>query len=111
AKRDTLPRYCRDCAVRFVCNGGCPKVRIIQTPDGEPGLNYLCAGYKQFFTHIARPMEIMAAELRAGRAPANIMRILAHKEAQLSRRLAQAGRNDPCPCGSGKKVKRCHGAA
>ena len=111
AKRDTLPRYCRDCAVRFVCNGGCPKDRIIQTPDGEPGLNYLCAGYKQFFTHIARPMEIMAAELRAGRAPANIMLILAREEAELSRRLAQAGRNDPCPCGSGKKVKRCHGAA
>ena len=76
----------------------------------KPGLNYLCAGYKQFFTHIARPMEIMAAELRAGRAPANIMLILAREEAELSRRIAHAGRNDPCPCGSGKKVKRCHGA-
>jgi SEC-C motif-containing protein len=25
------------------------------------------------------------------------------------RRVATAGRNDPCPCGSGKKYKRCHG--
>jgi uncharacterized protein YecA (UPF0149 family) len=23
---------------------------------------------------------------------------------------AKAGRNDPCPCGSGKKYKKCHGA-
>jgi len=111
AKRDTLPRYCRDCTVRFVCNGGCPKDRIIQTPDGEPGLNYLCDGYKGFFTHIARPMEIMAAELRARRAPANIMPILAREEADLAERLVGTGRNDPCPCGSGKKVKRCHGRA
>jgi len=65
AKRDTLPRYCRECQVRFICNGGCPKNRILRAPDGEPGLNYLCEGYKAFFTHIDRPMQIMAAELQA----------------------------------------------
>jgi uncharacterized protein len=109
AKRDTLPRYCRECAVRFVCNGGCPKDRILATPDGEPGLNYLCEGYKAFFTHIDRPMRIMAEELRNRRPPANVMRILAAEEAELQRRYARAGRNDPCPCGSGQKFKRCHG--
>jgi uncharacterized protein len=67
AKRDTLPRYCRECQVRFICNGGCPKNRILRAPDGEPGLNYLCEGYKAFFTHIDRPMQIMAAELQTGR--------------------------------------------
>ena len=50
-KLDTLPRYCRKCEVRFICNGECPKNRFIETPDGEPGLNYLCAGYKTFFKH------------------------------------------------------------
>ena len=56
AKRDTLPRYCRECTVRFACQGECPKNRFIRTPDGEPGLNYLCAGYKEFFGHIDGPM-------------------------------------------------------
>jgi uncharacterized protein len=109
AKRDTLPRYCRECEVRFVCNGGCPKNRIIRTPDGEPGLNYLCEGYKAFFTHIDGPMKLMASELRAGRPPANVILHLAREEAELEKRFAQAGRNDPCPCGSGRKFKHCHG--
>ncbi len=109
AKRDTLPRYCRECAVRFVCNGGCPKDRFIAAPDGEPGLNYLCAGYKAFFTHIDAPMRFMAAELKARRAPANVMAYMRRRDLELQRLFARAGRNDPCPCGSGKKFKACHG--
>jgi len=108
-KRDTLPRACRECEVRFVCNGGCPKNRILCTSDGEPGLNYLCAGYKAFFAHIDEPMKFMADELRAGRPPANVMIHLAQERAELERRFAQARRNDPCPCGSGRKFKHCHG--
>ena len=52
AKLENLPLYCRDCSVRAMCNGECPKNRFIESPDGEPGLNYLCEGYKQFFSHI-----------------------------------------------------------
>lgn len=66
AKRENLPQYCRACSVRFVCNGGCPKDRIRKTPAGEPGLNYLCAGYKAFFTHIDQPMRKMANVIRSG---------------------------------------------
>jgi uncharacterized protein len=109
AKRDTLPRYCRECEVRFICHGGCPKDRILLTPDGEPGLNYLCAGYKAFFTHIDRPMRLMADALRTGKSPATIMSLLAQEDTELQHRFAKAGRNDPCPCGSGRKFKKCHG--
>jgi uncharacterized protein len=76
AKRDTLPRYCRECSVRFACHGECPKNRFIATPDGEPGLNYLCAGYKAFFTHIDRPMRTMADLLRQGRFADEAMAML-----------------------------------
>jgi uncharacterized protein len=77
AKLTSLPRMCRTCEVRFACNGECPKHRFLRTPDGESGLNYLCAGYKHFFRHIDPYMQFMAGELRAGRPPANIMRMLA----------------------------------
>jgi uncharacterized protein len=74
-KRNSLPRTCRQCEVRFVCNGGCPKDRILTAPDGEPGLNILCEGLKAFFTHIHRPMSIMADLLRQRRSPAAIMHL------------------------------------
>ena len=109
AKRDTLPQYCLDCEVRFICNGGCPKNRIIETPAGEPGLNYLCAGYMAFFTHIDEPMRFMANELAHRRPPANVMFYMQRKDAEMEAAFARAGRNDPCPCGSGLKFKRCHG--
>jgi uncharacterized protein len=107
-KRDTLPLYCRKCEVRFACNGECPKNRFILTPDGEPGLNYLCAGYKAFFTHVDRPMRIMAQLYNHGGAPAQVMQILAAEKA-ITKNSTKIGRNEPCPCGSGKKYKRCCG--
>lgn len=100
-KADTLPRYCRRCEVRFACNGECPKHRFLKTPDGEWGLNYLCAGYKQFFTHIDPYMKTMAQLLAARRPPAEIMNLLRPAP------TARVGRNDPCPCGSGRKYKQC----
>ena len=72
-KMDTLPKYCLECEVRYACHGGCPRNRFIETPDGEAGLNYLCAGYKQFFNHVEPPMKMMANVLRQGGAPAGIM--------------------------------------
>jgi len=161
AKETTLPRYCRECEVRFVCNGECPKNRFIRTPDGEEGLNYLCAGYRKFFNHIAPWMTLMAEEVRAGRPAANVMQRLkaqrrAKPDGQRGRSAFRAGapatlrtpkgdvesqtlpfhgaaplagaaargdgpqrprqrgqrnpgRNDPCPCGSGRKFKKCCG--
>jgi uncharacterized protein len=77
AQKAALPRYCRECDVRFACHGGCPKDRFLRTPDGEPGLNYLCPGYRSFYHHVDRPMRAMSELLRRGRAPAEVMAMLA----------------------------------
>ena len=66
-KRDRLPKYCLECEFLSVCNGGCPKDRIIDTPDGEPGLNYLCQGYKTFYAHSVPVFKKMARCLDMGR--------------------------------------------
>ena len=79
-KRESLPHYCRECPVLFACNGGCPKDRTELTPDGEPGLNHLCSGFKAFFTHVDEPMRIMAGLLRQRRPAAEIMKIYFGKE-------------------------------
>lgn len=75
-KLDSLPRFCRECDVRFACNGECPKHRFMKTPEGEDGLNYLCPAYKNFFHHIDPYMRTMAQLLNQGRAPAEIMRMV-----------------------------------
>ena len=110
-KLDSLPRYCQECSVRFVCHGGCPKNRFIETPDAEPGLNYLCDGYKAFFQHIDHPMRVMADLLRRNRAPAEVMLLLDAEKKRLQAAFEGARRNEPCPCGSGRKFKHCHGSA
>jgi uncharacterized protein len=73
AKRDSLPAYCRQCDVRFACHGGCPKDRFTSTPDGEPGLHYLCPSYQSFFRHVDPAMRVMAAALRSGRDADEVM--------------------------------------
>ncbi|MCS7187090.1 MAG: anaerobic sulfatase maturase [Armatimonadota bacterium] len=136
-KRDKLPRYCRECPFLFACNGGCPKDRFAKTPEGEGGLNYLCVGYKRFFSHIDPYMRLMANLLRQGQPAWIVTEILRQKEKdegldfrlgnciviqddfgragarpskyhQLSRQQKRkVGPNDPCPCGSERKFKKC----
>jgi uncharacterized protein len=105
-KRNLLPRQCLQCNVRYACHGECPKHRFIRTSDGKEGLNYLCDGYKMFFTHVEPYMDFMAKELKNKRPPANVMAWIKNKESQVIKR-SMPERNDPCPCGSGKKFKNC----
>ncbi|MGC3978892.1 MAG: anaerobic sulfatase-maturation protein [Paludibacteraceae bacterium] len=72
-KHDLLPMQCRECRFVKLCNGECPKNRISYTADGEPGLNYLCEGYKMYYEYTQPYMEFMANELYAKRSPANVM--------------------------------------
>jgi uncharacterized protein len=101
AKQQALPRDCQECDVRDMCNGGCPKDRIVRAPDGSPGLNYLCAGYRRFFTH-CRPYTVQMATMDGGGRPA--ARLV---QPRAARTIPTPGRNDPCPCGSGLKHKKC----
>lgn len=103
AKWDTLPRYCQGCDVLDMCHGGCPKNRFLHTPGGEPGLNYLCEGYKRFFTHCRPFVEELAALWQRqthGKEPMP-------EQVPVKREKPKTGRNDPCPCGSGRKYKKC----
>lgn len=101
-KRDCLPGYCHRCDFLFACNGECPKNRFTETPDGEPGLNYLCRGYRLFFEHADPWMKIMAELIMRGQPAGNVMSVPAVGKARI-------GRNNPCYCGSGLKAKHCHG--
>jgi len=95
AKREILPHCCRICPVCSMCNGGCPKDRFIFSSQGEPSLNYLCAGYKQFFTH-CKPFLDSLAFLQPK-----------HLQPQTDRVDYKVARNKPCPCGSGRNYKKC----
>jgi uncharacterized protein len=72
-KRATLPQQCRECKFNRICNGECPRNRFVKDRYGNPGLNYLCAGYHKFFEHSAPYFAFMKQELDNDRAPANVM--------------------------------------
>jgi uncharacterized protein len=103
AKLDTLPHYCQVCEVRDMCNGGCLKNRFLRAPDGEPGLNHLCAGYKRFFSHCQPFVAAIAALWRRQ----TLEQQRPQTRATGIRTTPKTGRNAPCPCGSGKKYKKC----
>lgn len=102
-KRETLTGQCRQCEVRYLCNGGCPKDRFVRSRDGEPGHNYLCHGLELFFRHTRPTMQVMGQLLQDGRAPAEVMEWLAGED-------AKRDPYRPCPCGNGRKFKFCHGS-
>ena len=75
-KHTSLPRQCKECDMEFACHGECPKNRFEKDKYGELGLNYLCQGYYQYYSHVAPYMDFMKRELLAQRPPANIMNVL-----------------------------------
>jgi uncharacterized protein len=104
SKQTSLPELCRRCPWLAFCNGGCPKDRLPASTDAVAGLNRLCAGYRQFFSH-AMPWIDRLLELRGrGLSAAGLAEAVRR---EFSTRWDGVGRNDPCPCGSGKKAKQC----
>lgn len=72
SKETALPRWCRECEVLSACRGGCPKHRFAATYYNEPGLHYLCAGYRKFFMHIRKYLHVMTQLLENG-LPADLV--------------------------------------
>ncbi len=91
AKLDSLPEYCRQCPVGPVCWGECPKRRFCRTPDGQPGLNYLCAGYKRFFEHAAPYFHAITKLLKMGQPASAIMHTDLLVMPRTSRPMASGG--------------------
>ncbi len=102
-KSNALPRYCRTCEVLDMCHGECPRNRFIRTPEGEEGLNYLCAGYRLFFNHCRAFVRELAGLWRQQTLEPQRPR----KRSGVNPARVKIGRNDPCFCGSGKKYKKC----
>ncbi len=104
-KRDGLPQECKVCPWLSVCYGGCPKYRGLQVRPGvTPELSYLCGGLKRFFAYAEEPLKRVIKERQKGTSPEAIM---ARERAIWKEKWRGIGRNDPCPCGSGKKAKNC----
>jgi len=101
-KQASLTAQCKSCKVRNWCNGGCPKDRFAVSKDGEPGQNYLCAGFEKFFMHTGPKFHVMAQLYKQGHAPAEIMELIAAED-------KRRGVKQRCTCGSGKEFNLCHG--
>lgn len=108
-KKEKLPIECRECDYNFACHGACPKHRFCPDKTDDIPLNFLCQGYRKFFNHVNWPMHIMTALLNRERAPAKVVQFLEGNPGKLKEIFPDVGRNDPCPCGSGFKFKKCHG--
>jgi uncharacterized protein len=104
SKSEALPAQCLACPWRPVCNGGCPKDRLAPPEEGGPGINYLCAGLRRFFSHAEQPLKKITRQMAAGTGPEAVMSVLRQ---DMRERWRGVGRNDPCPCGSGRKAKHC----
>ena len=104
-KKEKLPKVCLNCEVLDLCHGECPKHRFMIAPDGEKGLNYLCEGYKYFFTSIRPELGVFAELLSMGQPAEGIQSWMVQKDAGFPDLDVEP--EDLCPCGSGKIFKSC----
>lgn len=74
-KEETLTKHCLKCDVRLICNGGCPKHRIIPFKDEKFKHNYLCQSYQNFFRQTAPIMNQMRYIIQNGGLAEDIMQL------------------------------------
>ena len=104
SKQDALTAECRACPHLKICSGGCLKDRFGLSKDGEPGMHVLCRGLKSFFDYAVPKLQFAIRRSQEGASSEQIMQ----EATNLERRFMKGiGRNEFCPCGSGKKFKNC----
>lgn len=79
SKETSLTAACRNCDMLFACHGGCLKYRFAKSPEGEPGMNYLCQGAKRYFGHVDKTMNTMAEFIKRGIPVSKIMELVNNK--------------------------------
>lgn len=102
--KQQLPPKCKKCPWLKYCNGGCPKDRFLTGLEGEAGLYYLCEGLRAFYGHAEKDIGKIMELRRQGLPPGEILSIINAEEQRIWKGIS---RNDPCPCGSGRKAKQC----
>ncbi|MBT4129749.1 MAG: anaerobic sulfatase maturase [Candidatus Marinimicrobia bacterium] len=104
-KFNGLPQICRDCEVLYLCHGECPKHRFVEGPNGEQGHNYLCSGYKQFFSSIRPELGVFKEILELGQPATNIVAWMQEKDQGFPN--IEVELSETCPCGSSLAFKDC----
>ncbi|NQT62419.1 MAG: anaerobic sulfatase maturase [Candidatus Marinimicrobia bacterium] len=104
-KRDGLPQICNECEVLYLCHGECPKHRFAEGSNGEQRHNYLCNGYKQFFTSIQPELGVLKEILELGQPATNIVGWMHEKDQGFPNIDVEL--SDPCPCGSKAVFQEC----
>lgn len=112
ARKRQWNEKCDKCKFLNICCGCCPKNRPDHGSDPTK-LSVLCKGWEIFFEHTMPRFKSLANRIVKDREIASEQdRIAKAKELkmrQLQASSQKVGRNDPCPCGSGKKYKKCCG--
>lgn len=103
-KKENLPKKCLSCRARVICSGGCPKDRFVKTDEENKDIYYLCEGIERFFNYAEKPL-LKIMEFKKNKVSPENMRAFFLKIAKEA--WKGVTRNDPCPCGSGKKAKNC----
>jgi uncharacterized protein len=98
--KSALPQECTKCPWLRTCRGGCTKNRIHSPSNKE--LNFFCSSYKMFFEHADRHLKKLALDWKGKQTPSDA-------EEPTTQQPPKIERNDPCPCGSGLKYKKCCG--
>ena len=102
---------CASCSCLEFCSGDCLKHRLTGPRPDPRTLSWLCPGWRRFLEHAMPGFRDLARGIQAERERQAVADSAARRAGSAALGLPRPGRNDPCPCGSGRKHKKCCGGA